>query len=183
MSNMRGVGGLGQSQVMTYEEMVALQEKKRQEAIAAAKQARREAREEQGLFLSLLSQSNGTITEISPPINGDFVEADYKAMFTNTANNPVRVQVFADFTNPGVGAILSLTRDGSDVGKFDQLSLTANGRTESINIVLLPTYSLWVRDLDATFFPMQGNDILRVRVFDPAKLFSYGQLFNNPYQR
>ena len=180
MSQMRG---LGQAQVMTYEEMLAAQEKKRQAALQAAKEARREQREEQGLFLNLLAQSSGTITEISPPINGDFVEADYKAAFTNTANNPVRVQVFADFTNPGVGAILSLTRDGSDVGKFDQLSLTANGRTESISIVLLPTYSLWVRDLDAAFFPMQGNDILRVRIFDPSKLFSYGQLFNNPYQK
>lgn len=174
---------LAQMKVKTYEELLAEQEQKRRAYLEAQRQARRDAREEQGLFLNLLAQSNGTITEISPPINGDFVEADYKAMYTNTANNPVRVQVFADFTNPGVGAILSLTRDGSDVGKFDQLSLTANGRTESINVVLLPTYSLWVRDLDAAFFPMQGNDILRVRVFDPAKLFSYGQLFNNPYQR
>lgn len=180
MSQMRG---LGQAQVMTYEEMLAAQEQKRRAALQAAKEARRDQREEQGLFLNLLAQSAGTITEISPPINGDFVDADYKAMYTNTANNPVRIQVFADFTNPGVGAVLSLTRDGSDVGKFDQLALAANGRTESINVVLLPTYSLWVRDLDPKFFPMQGNDILRVRVFDPAKLFSYGQLFNNPYQK
>lgn len=166
----------GQVKVQTYEERFASQQ-------AAQRAALQEARSVQALFLNLITQSAGIVTEISPPINGDFVEGDYKPLFTNTVSNPVRVQVFGDFTNPGAGAVLSLTRDGSDVGKVDQLSLTANGRTESVSVVLLPTYSIWVRDLDPTFFPMQGNDVLRVRVFDPAKLLSYGQMFNNPYQK
>lgn len=133
-------------------------------------------RQEQVLYLTLLAQ-NGPVTEVTAPITGDFIENDYKPIYTNNTNNPVRIQVFADLVNPGCGAFLSLTRDLSDVGKFDALALTANGRTESVTTIVLPTYSIWARDFDATFFPMQGNDVLRVRVFDPAKLINYGNLY------
>lgn len=168
--------GLGQvRKVKTFEELAA-------ERAAAQRQAALDAerkRQEQVLYLTLLSQggSGGPVTEVSAPINGDFITADYKELFKNDTNNPVRVQVFADLTTPGSGVILSLTRDRSDVGKIDALSLTANGRTESVTTIILPTYSLWGRDFDATFFPMQAVDILRIRVFDPAKLINYGQLY------
>ena len=136
-------------------------------------------REQQVLYLTLLAQggAGGPVTEVTMPVNGDFIEADYKALFTNNTNNPVRVQVFADLVTPGCGAILSLTRDRSDVGKYDVLSLTANGRVESVTTIVLPTYSIWARDFDAAVFPMQVVDTLRVRVFDPAKLISYGNLY------
>lgn len=133
-------------------------------------------RQEQVLYLTLLAQ-NGPVTEVTAPITGDFIENDYKPIYTNNTNNPVRIQVFADLVNPGCGAFLSLTRDLSDVGKFDALTLTANGRTESVQTIILPTYSVWARDFNAAFFPMQGNDVLRVRVFDPAKLINYGNLY------
>lgn len=176
------MNGLGQvRKVKTFEEMAA-------EKAAAQRQAQLDAerkRQEQVLYLTLLSQggSGGPVTEVSSPITGDFITADYKPLFKNDTNNPVRVQVFADLTNPGCGVILSLTQDRSDVGKIDALSLTANGRTESVTTILLPTYSLWGRDFDATFFPMQGNDVLRIRVFDPAKLINYGQLYPVNQQR
>lgn len=138
-----------------------------------AEERRRQA---QVLYLTLLAQQ-GPVTEVTSPINGDFIEADYKEIFKNNTNNPVRIQVFADLVTPGCGAILSFTRDGSDVGKFDVLSLTANGRTESVSTIVLPTFSIWARDFQPVFFPMVSNDVLRIRVFDPAKLINYGQLY------
>lgn len=149
-----------------------------QRAAAQAAQAAllEKRRQEQVLYLTLLAQ-NGPVTEVTSPITGDFIENDYKPIYTNNTNNPVRIQVFADLVNPGCGAFLSMTRDLSDVGKFDVLSLTANGRTESVTTIVLPTYSIWARDFNSAFFPMQGNDVLRVRVFDPAKLINYGQLY------
>lgn len=130
-------------------------------------------------YLTLLCQggSGGPVTEVSAPINGDFIENDYKALFTNTTNNPIRVQVFAEFVTPGCGAILSLSRSLSDVDKYDVLSLTANGRTESVTLILIPTYSIWVRDFNAAAFPMGATDILRIRVFDPMKMISYLQMY------
>lgn len=169
------MNGFGQAKVMTYEEQLAARERARQAALEAA----RRAREDQVLYLTLLAQggSGGPVTEVTSPIDGDFITAEYKSLFRNDTNNPVRVQVFADLTNPGVGVILSLTNDRSDAGKIDALSLTANGRLESVTTIVLPTYSLWGRDFDPTFFPMQANDVLRIRVFDPAKLINYGQLY------
>lgn len=188
--------GLGQARkAMTYEELMAARAAAQEKALERQRQAaeaQRQAfldaelkRQQQVLYLTLLAQGGegGPVTEVSSPITGDFIEADYKELFRNTTNNPVRVQVFADLTNPGVGVILSLTRDRSDVGKIDALSLTANGRTESVTTILLPTYSLWGRDFDAQFFPMQSNDVLRIRVFDPTKLINYGQLYPVNQQR
>lgn len=145
---------------------------------AAAGMAARKARYFESMqYLSLLAQSANIVTEITPPTTGDNIEAIYTPLFTNNTNGAVRLQVFADFVNPGVGVMLSLTRDASDVGKVDELSLTANGKTESISILLMPTFSLWARDRDATFFPMQANDVIRVRIFDPAKLLAYDNLY------
>jgi hypothetical protein len=161
-----------QRQVLTFAERAALDAKIR----ADAEREARAVREEQVLYLTLLSQQ-GPVSEVSQPVNGDNIEAYYTPLYKNNTNNPVRVQVFADFTNPGVGVVLSTSSDASDNGKVDELSLTANGKTESVFVILLPTYSLWVRDRDAAFFPMQGNDIVRVRIFDPAKLVAYGNLY------
>jgi hypothetical protein len=149
-------------------------------AITAAQTAALERRrQEQVLYLTLLAQGSngGPVTEVTSPINGDFINAEYQPIFTNNTNNPVRIQVFADLVSPGCGAILSFTRDLSDVGKFDVLSLTANGRTESVTALILPTYSVWARDFQPVFFPMLAVDILRLRVFDPMKLLSYGNLY------
>lgn len=146
---------------------------------AAPQQASAErTRQAQVLYLTLLSQggAGGPVTEVTSPITGDTITDDYAPIFTNNTNNPVRVQVFSDFINPGVGAFLSLTRDRSDVGKIDELALTANGRTESVTTILLPTYSLWARNRDVVF-PMQSTDVLRIRVFDPMKLISYSNLY------
>lgn len=150
---------------------------KEKAAAAAAKEVYdRQVREEQILYLTLLAQ-NGPVSEVTQPISGNQISAIYSELFRNNTNNPVRLQVFADFVNPGVGVILSTSSDSSDNGKIDELALIANGRTESVSIIILPTYSLWLRDRDATFFPMQANDVVRVRVFDPAKLVSYGNLY------
>ena len=146
---------------------------------AAAFNAQEAARQLQILYLSLLAQSGNLVTEVTSPINGDQIGEAYSPIFTNTSNVPIRVQAFADFTNPGVGVVLSTTRDQSDVGKVDEMSLTANGRVETVGVILMPTYSLWVRDRDPNFFPMQTNDIVRVRVFDPSKMISYSNLFPN----
>lgn len=138
-----------------------------------------ERRSAQVLYLTLLSQggAGGPVTEVTQPYNGDFIEADYKRLFTNNTNNPVRAQVFAEFTTPGAGVNLSLTADRSDVGKFDVLALTANGRTESVTVIVPPTTSIWARDLDPVNFPMQDVDVLRIRIFDPMKLLSFGNLY------
>jgi hypothetical protein len=163
---------LGQQQVLTYAERLALDAK-----IRAEEEARlRAIREEQVFYLTLLAQQ-GPVSEVSSPVNGDNIEAYYTPLYKNVTNNPIRVQVFADFVNPGVGVVLSTSSDASDNGKVDELALTANGKTESVFVILLPTFSLWVRDRDAAFFPMQGNDIVRVRIFDPAKLVAYGNLY------
>lgn len=129
------------------------------------------------LYLSLLAQSGTLVTEVTSPTNGDQIGEAYSQLFTNVSNAPVRVQVFGDFVNPGVGVVLATTRDQSDVGKVDELALTANGKTESVGVILMPTYSLWVRDRDPAVFPMQTNDIIRVRIFDPSKMISYANLF------
>lgn len=128
-------------------------------------------------YLSLLAQSAQIVTEITPPITGANIEAIYTPLYTNNTNGAVRVQVFADFVNPGVGVVLSLTQDASDIGKVDELALVANGKTESVSVMLMPTFTLWMRDRDATFFPMLANDVIRVRLFDPAKLLAYDKLY------
>lgn len=162
----------GQVKVLTHAERAAIEAKRKVDAEAQA----RLVREEQILYLTLLAQQ-GPVSEVTTPTNGNNIESFYTPIYKNNTNNPVRVQVFADFTNPGVGVILSTSSDASDNGKVDELALTANGKTESVLVILLPTYSLWVRDRDPVFFPMQGNDIVRVRIFDPAKLVSYGNLY------
>jgi hypothetical protein len=163
----------GGKKVLTPQEQAA-QAKQAQAERVAAKRVRTN---ESVQYLSLLAQSNGIVTEVTPPVNGDGIESYYTKLFTNDTNGAVRLQVFADFVNPGVGVVLSLTADASDVGKVDELSLTANGKVESISVIVLPTFSLFVRDRDAAFFPMQANDVIRVRVFDPAKLLSYSNLY------
>lgn len=163
----------GGKKVLTPQEQ-ADAAKKAQAERAAAKRVRTN---ESVQYLSLLAQSNGIVTEVQPPVNGDGIESYYKKLFTNDTNGAVRVQVFADFVNPGVGVVLSLTADASDVGKIDELALTANGKVESVSAIILPTFSLFVRDRDAAFFPMQANDVIRVRLFDPAKLLSYSNLY------
>lgn len=163
----------GGKQVLTPAEQKA-ETAKAAAATAAVKKARYF---ENMQYLSLLAQSAAIVTEITPPINGNAITPDYRPLFTNNTNGAVRVQVFADFVNPGVGVVLSLTQDASDIGKVDELSLTANGKTESISVMLMPTFSLFTRDRDATFFPMQANDVVRVRVFDPAKLLAYDNLY------
>lgn len=152
------------------------------EEVLAAIRARdiaAERRSAQVLYLTLLAQggSGGPITEMLTPVSGDFIEEDYKELFRNNTDNPVRLQVLGEFVTPGCGAHLSLTRDRSDVGKFDVLSLTANGRTESVTVIVPPTMAVWARDFDAVNFPMQDVDTLRVRVFDPMKLLSFGNLY------
>lgn len=144
--------------------------------VAARMEVERRRREEQILYLTLLAQ-NGPVTEVTQPVNGDRIDETYTELVRNNTNNPIRVQVFADFVNPGVGVLLSTSSDLSNNSKIDELSLTANGRTESVQVILLPTYSLWVRDRDPVVFPMQPNDIIRVRIFDPAKLISYANLY------
>ena len=129
------------------------------------------------LYLSLLCQSGGVVTEVTMPITGNQITNEYTAIFKNTTNNPVRVQAFADLVTPGCGAILSLTSDKGDQGKFDALALVANGRTESVSVIVLPGFAVWARNFNNAFFPMLVTDTLRMRVFDPMKLISYANLF------
>lgn len=126
-------------------------------------------------YLSMLAQAT-TITEVTTPMTGDDISDEYIALYKNNTNNPVRVQVFADLATPGCGAILSTVPDKSNAGKVDVLSLTANGRVESVPVIILPTMSIWAREFNVAF-PMSGFDVLRVRVFDPAKLLSYANLY------
>ncbi len=146
-----------------------------QEAVAQAVAAER-TRQAQVLYLSLLCQSTGVVTEVTSPKNGDDISDEYVELFMNNTNNPVRVQVFADLVTPGCGVFLSTTRDKSEQGKYDVLNLTANGRTESVSIIVLPTYAIFGRDFNAAI-PMQGVDVIRFRIFDPAKLISYSTLY------
>ena len=170
--------GYGVEQELTPEEVrgYKMQRVQEQAQQAQAMDKQRQMREAQILYLTMLTQ-NGPITETTSPITGTQIEAGYIPIFRNDTNNPVRVQAFADFVNPGVGAVLSLSSDNSDSGKIDTLSLVANGRVESVTTIILPTFSLWAKDFDPTFFPMQPNDIIRLRVFDPAKLLSYWNLY------
>ena len=127
------------------------------------------------MYLTLLAQ-DGVVTSVLSPASGDDISDEYYALFRNDTNNPVRVQVFADLVTPGCGALLSMTSDKSDAGKFDALSLTANGRVESVSVIVLPTRSVWAREFN-TAFPMGSSDKLRVRVFDPALLLSSANLY------
>ena len=150
----------------------------RQQQLVAAQQLTAQQREAQVLYLTLLAQ-DGVVTQVTTPTSGDDIDDEYTQLFKNDTNLPVRVQVFADLVTPGCGAVLSTNNDKSNSGKFDTLSLTANGRVESVSIIVLPTYSVWTREFN-TAFPMSANDALRVRVFDPAKLLSYANLFPQP---
>lgn len=127
-------------------------------------------------YLSLLCQGLDIVTEVSVPVAGDEVQDTYTELYKNNTNNPIRVQVFAELVVPGCGANLSTSNNGADSDKYDVLSLTANGRTESVGIVLLPTMSIWMRNFN-TAIPMTAADILRVRIFDPMKLLSYAALY------
>lgn len=128
------------------------------------------------LYLSLLCQSDGVVTEVGQQKSGDDITDEYSELFKNNTNNPVRVQAFADLTTPGCGVILATSRDKGNQGKYDVLSLTANGRVEAVSIVVLPTFSIYGREFN-TVIPMAGVDIIRFRVFDPAKLISYSNLY------
>lgn len=164
----------GQVKVKTYEDVA----REREAALRQKLLDDERTRQAQVLYLTLLSQGGlgGPVTEVTSPISGTSLTNEYTSIFTNNTNNPVRVQVFSDYTNPGVGVTLSLTRDRSDVGKIDELALTANGRTDSVTTILMPTYSLWARNRDP-IFPLQANDVVRIRVFDPAKLINYSNLY------
>lgn len=152
-----------------------------QEALQAAQGSKNDlaaerARQAQVFYLTLLCQ-NGPVTEVTSPVVGTLIEDEYVELYKNNTNNPVRVQAFADLITPGCGAILSLTRDKGDQGKVDVLALVANGRTESVQVILMPTTSLWVRNFRFTAFPMTVDDTIRVRVFDPMKLLSFNTLY------
>lgn len=127
------------------------------------------------LYLGMLAQAT-TITEVTALKTGDDISDEYIALFKNDTNNPVRVQVFANLVTPGCGVLLSMSSDKSDAGMFDALSLTANGRVESVPVIVLPTMSVWAREFNVAF-PTTGSDKVRVRVFDPAKLLSYANLY------
>lgn len=136
------------------------------------------AREAQVLYLTLLAQggSGGPITELSTPKAGSQFTNTYTELLKNNTNNPIRVQVFANLTTPGCGVVLSFANDASDSAKFDELSLTANGRTESVTVILLPTYSIYGKQF-AAGFPMVAVDIIRMRIFDPQKLINITNLY------
>ena len=136
------------------------------------------AREAQVLYLTLLAQggSGGPITELSTPVTGDKLLNTYTMLLKNNTNNPIRVQVFANLVTPGCGVVLSFASDASDAAKFDELSLTANGRTESVTVILLPTYSIWGKQF-ALGFPAGATDVFRMRVFDPQKLINISNLY------
>jgi hypothetical protein len=133
-------------------------------------------REHDVLYLTLLATAGDTVTEVTSPKTGDDVQENYTELFLNNTNNPVRVQVFARLVTPGTGIFLSTDNSNGNQGLFDALSLTANGRTESVHIIVLPTFRVYMREYDPAF-PMGGQDLIRVRVFDPAKLFSYSNLY------
>lgn len=134
------------------------------------------ARQAEVLYLQLLAQSLDIITEVSTPVGGDTITDTYKSIFHNNTNSPVRVQVFADLTTPGCGADLSLTPNGGNSDKYDVLSLTANGRTEAVGIILMPTMRIYAKNFQP-LIPMVAVDVLRVRIFDPMKLLSYANLY------
>ena len=174
--NRYGYEGMGVEREMTPEEVRGYRMQPPPPAQVQAMDKQRQLRESQILYLTMLTQ-NGPVTETTMPVSGNIIEAGYVPIFRNDTNNPVRVQAFADFVNPGVGAILSLSGDASDAGKIDTLALVANGRVESVTTIILPTFSLWAKDFDPSFAPMQSNDVLRLRIFDPAKLLSYWNLY------
>lgn len=134
-------------------------------------------RQAQVLYLSLLCQSTGVVTEVQRPTSGDAISDEYFALFTNTSMAPVRVQVFSDLVTPGCGAVLSFDNSKGDQGKFDTVSFVANGHTESISVLVLPGLSIWARDF-SNAIPMGSADMLRIRIFDPMKLISSANLFS-----
>lgn len=128
------------------------------------------------LYMQLLCQSLDVITEVSTPITGDSIEDHYTAIYVNNTNNPIRVQVFADLVTPGCGALLSTSPNDGDSDKYDALTLTANGRTESVGIILMPTMKIYAKNFQP-LIPMAAIDVIRVRVFDPMKLMSFARLY------
>ncbi len=134
-------------------------------------------RQKRVLYLQLLCQGGGPVTEVIGPIIGTALNDEYTSIFKNSTNNPVRVQVFADLTTPGCGARIALSPEKGDQGRVDQLVLAANGRTESVQMILLPTMSVWARQFNNAAFPMVAVDMLRVRIFDPIKLLSFSELY------
>ena len=123
-------------------------------------------------YLSMVAQSDG-ITNALPPFYGDVIGASskYFPLVSNKTDNPIRVELLAELTNPGVGFKFAFSRDSSDVGKIDVLALIANGRVQSVPIILGGGQTLWVASHDTTF-TLQDDDVLRIRVFDPAQLLA-----------
>lgn len=155
------------NQVLTYEEKYAAREAEREKQRAAAE-----------LYLSLLIQAKDVFTEMESPKQGSDFTDDYSELFVNNTNNFVRVQVFADFITPGTGIVVALKPDRSDVGKVDVLALTANGKTESVSVILPANSKLYAKNMDSVF-PLAAGDTIRVRLFDPTKLLSANKLFPN----
>lgn len=146
------------------------------QSIIASKSPADIQRERDLAYITLLATAGDTVTEVTSPKDGDAVEDKYTELFKNNTNNPVRAQVFVLLTTPGAGIKLSTTALAGDQGLYDSLSLTANGRTEAVSIIVLPTMSIYMREFNSAF-PMTPQDLIRVRIFDPAKIISYNNLY------
>lgn len=128
-------------------------------------------------YLNVLATAS-SFTDVMAPIQGAFFDDSYNIIYANKGTAPIRIQIFGDFVTPGGGVILTTSPDASNSNKFDVLSNTANGRVESVPMILLPGQTVYGRTLDYTNFPMTNQDIIRARIFDVSKLLTVGRLYN-----
>lgn len=140
-------------------------------------QLKREERDAQLFYLQLLTCSGNAANDVVAAIDGTQIKTTYTELYMNNTSNPVRVQVFVSLITAGGGIKLSLTSDGADLNFLDELALVANGKSESIQIVLPSNTKLYAKSYDPTNFPLVAGDKIRVRQFDPARLLSFGGLY------
>jgi len=129
-------------------------------------------------YISMIAQSD-VVTDVGAPFACDAIGTTdrYLPLIVNETDNPIRMQVVAEFTTPGATVKLAYASDSSDRAKIDVLGLTANGRVLSVPIILGGGETLFVNTADSSF-PLAADDVLRVRIFDAARLLSV--LASNP---
>lgn len=119
------------------------------------------------LWLVMMTSANPPVTELMPPKNGLYWGANmaYQKLFSNDTPREIRVQVFCEFGVPGEGVKLALNSNSNDTGKVDELAATANGKSESVGIILRSGETLWAAPYGGV--PMTAGTVVRARVFDP----------------
>lgn len=116
-------------------------------------------------WVNAVGQNLAPTTEFRPRFTGDTIGTTdlFVSLYKNNKPWPVSCRVQATFATPGVKVDLSLT--GTVEGRVDQLANAADGKSESVQILLLPEQTLWINTAE-TGIALTSSDIFRTRVTD-----------------